>query len=183
VPLTILVAFCAGRTALRTTADDPAQIEIAQLWVDPHDLEARDLFHGSGGPALAPNSSMPYELMAIDDSGYSPGYDVRDQQGTQWSVKLGIEAQPEIVASRVLWAVGYHQPPTYLLTNWELVGKQAGTQALARFRVWTCKLMARISDQQWRDAFRAAGYQDAEQRRYITKLKSKIQEGVALAGS
>ena len=42
--------------------------------------------------------------------------------------------------------------------------------------------MARISDQQWRDAFRAAGYEDAEQRRYTTKLKSKIQEGLALAG-
>jgi hypothetical protein len=41
--------------------------------------------------------------------------------------------------------------------------------------------MARISDRQWRDAFRAAGYAGAEQQRFITKLKSKIGEGLALA--
>lgn len=49
--------------------------------------------------------------------------------------------------------------------------------------VWTCRLMARISDRQWRDAFRAAGYADTEQQRFITKLKSKIDEGLALAGA
>ena len=132
--LTLLVASCAGRPALRTTGDDPSRIDVGQLWIEPRDLESRDLFHGSGGPALAPNPSTPYELIAVDNSGYSPGYDVRDQQATRWSVKLGIEAQPEVVASRVLWAIGYRQPPTYLLTKWELVGKQAGTQELARFR-------------------------------------------------
>jgi hypothetical protein len=250
--------------------------------------------------------------VAVDDSGYSAGYDVRDPQGTDWSVKLGIEAQPELVASRVLWAVGYHQPLVYVLTHWTLAGTHQSSQGLARFRreppnhkvgadwswyqnpfvttqafrglvvaslilnnwdwktsnnkiydvgdgdrmrrmyvirdlgaslgktsfprllkwtpframaqgsrndivdfeeqgfikgvedgrvkfdyrgihtplvnmltvddvVWTCKLMARISDRQWRDAFRAAGYEEAEQQRYIAKLKSKISEGLALA--
>jgi hypothetical protein len=46
--------------------------------------------------------------------------------------------------------------------------------------VWTCRLMARISDRQWRDLFRAAGYSDEYQKRYIAKLKSKIKEGLAL---
>jgi hypothetical protein len=45
---------------------------------------------------------------------------------------------------------------------------------------WTCRLLARISDKQWRDAFRAGGYDDTEQRRYIAKLESKIAEGLAL---
>jgi hypothetical protein len=49
--------------------------------------------------------------------------------------------------------------------------------------VWTCRLMARISDQQWRDAFRAAGYADAEQQRFITKLKSKEDRRGAGAGA
>jgi hypothetical protein len=43
--------------------------------------------------------------------------------------------------------------------------------------------MARISDRQWRDAFRAARYADAEQQRFIRKLKSKIDEGLALASA
>ena len=48
--------------------------------------------------------------------------------------------------------------------------------------VWTCRLMARISDEQWRDAFRAGGFAPGEQQRYVEKLKSKIRDGLALAG-
>jgi hypothetical protein len=311
LPLAVLVASCAGRTP-KTTAADPARIDVSQLWVDPRDIETRDLFHGAGGAALAPNPSIAYQLVAVDDSGYSPGYEVRDRQGTEWSVKLGIEAQPEIVASRVLWAIGFHQPPTYLLTDWQLEDKQGGPQAVARFRresedrkvvsdwswyenpfvttkpfrglvvanlilnnwdlktsnnkvytiaargkeprrlyvvrdlgaslgkttfpailqwtpframaqgsrndiddfeqqgfvkgvegqrvkfhyrgtngalvetltvddvVWTCRMMARLSDRQWADAFRAAGYDRAVGQRYAAKLKTKIREGLAL---
>jgi hypothetical protein len=49
--------------------------------------------------------------------------------------------------------------------------------------VWTCRLMARLSDQQWNDAFRAAGYDAAHRQRYITKLKSKVRQGLDLAGT
>ena len=313
VSIAVLVSACAGRTSVRATVDDSGPVDVGQLWVEPRDLESRDLFYGVGGASLAPDRSAVYELVAVDNSGYSAGYDVRDPQGTHWSVKLGIEAQPELVASRVLWAVGYHQPLVYVLTHWTLAEQQQqSSHGLARFRreppnhkvgadwswyqnpfvttqafrglvvaslilnnwdwktsnnkiydvvegdrtrrmfvvrdlgaslgktsfpsllkwtpframaqgsrndivdfeeqgfikgvedgrvqfdyrgihtplvnmltvedvVWTCKLMARISDQQWRDAFRAAGYEEAEQRRYIAKLKSKISEGLALA--
>jgi hypothetical protein len=50
-------------------------------------------------------------------------------------VKLGNEAQPEIVASRVLWAIGYHQPDTYYVSNWQLSGGPGGQQQGARFRL------------------------------------------------
>jgi hypothetical protein len=49
--------------------------------------------------------------------------------------------------------------------------------------VQACRSMARISETQWRDAFRAGGYSETEQQRYISKMKEKIQEGLALAGS
>ena len=48
--------------------------------------------------------------------------------------------------------------------------------------VWTSRLMSRVSDDQWRDAFRAGGFTASQQQRYIAKLKSKIREGLALAG-
>jgi hypothetical protein len=48
--------------------------------------------------------------------------------------------------------------------------------------VWTCRLMARVSDEQWHDAFRAGGFAPGDQQRYIEKLKSKIRDGLALAG-
>jgi hypothetical protein len=40
--------------------------------------------------------------------------------------------------------------------------------------------MARLSDAQWHHAFRAAGYSDDEGRRYVARIKSKIDEGLKL---
>ena len=80
-----------------------------------------------GGPAT-------FTFVAADQSGYSAGYDVRDANGLEWSVKLGPEAQPEVAVSRILWALGYHQPPTYYLTSWTMTGAQSGPQQPGRFR-------------------------------------------------
>lgn len=286
---------------------------LAELWREPTDLATRDLFHGAGGRPLVP-SQGPYELIEIDKSGASPGYDVRDSRGRTWSVKLGVEAQPEVVTSRILWAIGFHQDPVYFVTDWRF---QPGTDAptpAARFRleresrdvvgdwswrqnpfvgtlpfsalivtnvllnnwdwktnnnkiyavldsgegvrreyvvrdlgaalggtrtypvwlqwtrmrgvrqgtkndlaafesqgfiasvkgervsfdyrgihgdlldtvttkdvIWTCRLLGRVSDAQWDDAFRAGGYPSAERVRFIAHIKRKIAEGLALA--
>ncbi len=53
----------------------------------------------------------------------------------RWDVKLGPEAQSEVVTSRVLWALGYHQPATYYIANWQLAGGPGGAQQGARFRL------------------------------------------------
>ena len=47
--------------------------------------------------------------------------------------------------------------------------------------VWAAERMASLSDAQWDDVFRAAGYPEDQRRRYITKIKSKIAEGLKLA--
>ena len=49
--------------------------------------------------------------------------------------------------------------------------------------IWACRLMARVSDAQWTDVFRAAGYPEDTRQRYVTKLKAKIAEGLALERS
>jgi hypothetical protein len=230
-----------------------------------------------------------------------------------WSVKLGPEAQTEVVASRVLWAIGYHQPPAYYLDQWTMRGGPPGEQPPGRFRPelpshrpiadwswyenpfvdsrpfrglvvanlllnnwdwktsnnkiyqllepaggpsrwfvvrdlgaslgktsyptilkwfrlrgfgqgtrndiagfeeqgfirsvdenarvtfdyrgiyrdvidtvtaedvrWTCALLARLSDRQWADAFSAAGYSPELTARYVTKIKAKIAQGLAI---
>jgi hypothetical protein len=48
---------------------------------------------------------------------------------------------------------------------------------------WICGLFNRLSDQQWRDAFRAAGYPEDLGERFIRKIKSKVSQGAALANS
>src|SRR6185436_6968815 len=66
---------------------------------------------------------------------YSHGYTVKDRRGITWIAKLGAEAQPEVVASRLIWAAGYHQQPVYYLPQWQLDehGKRT-PQPGARFR-------------------------------------------------
>jgi hypothetical protein len=103
------------------------------LWQEPVDLERRNLLHGAGGEALQPRDRK-FDFVAEDRTGWSPGFDVRDAAGVAWSVKLGPEAQTEVVASRVLWAIGYHQPPTYYLDDWTMHGGPSGEQPPGRFR-------------------------------------------------
>jgi len=135
VTVMLLPTACVFRTAPRISTQTGIPPDLSQLWIEPGDLETRDLFHGPGGAERAPDPSVPYQLVAIDDSGYSPGYDVRDPRGVEWSVKLGIEAQPEVVTSRVLWAIGYHQPPTYLLIDWQLTRNKVEKPGAGRFRL------------------------------------------------
>jgi hypothetical protein len=125
-----------SREAPRPTAGaEEAARRLPELWTDRGDIAALDLFHGAGGRALAPRAGQPWRFVSKDDKGFSPGWDVKDERGLEWSVKQGPEAQSEVVASRILWALGYHQPPTYYVAEWSLAdGPQPGPQAPGRFR-------------------------------------------------
>ncbi len=297
---------------VEVTPDRPAS--IAELWQEP--TAPRDLFHGPGGEALLPKQTA-FEFVAEDTSGYSPGFDVRDDEQVEWSVKIGPEAQSEVASSRILWAIGFHQAPTYYVAQWSLTGARAGAQEPGRFRPelrgrtvvgdwpwhenpfvgtrefgglivanlvlnswdwktsnnkvyeldtpvngvsrwfvvrdlgaslgkfsyptilkwfrlrgfgqgtrnnladfeqqgfiksidrdrgevefdyrgiyrdvigivtpddvrWACERLSRLSDAQWRDAFRAAGYSDADGARFTTKIKEKIAQGLQLTAA
>jgi hypothetical protein len=300
---------CGGRT-VRTTAADPTRVDLSQLWNEPTDLETRDLFAGPTAGMAAPDTSKPLTFLEADKGGFSPGYELRDANGVTWNVKLGPEAQTEVVTSRILWAIGYHQVPTYYVSTWTMSGGPGGNPGAGRFRpeladrkvvgewswsendfvhtppfkglvvanlilnnwdwktsnnriyevttpngpvrqyivrdlgaslgktsapvfsrwlgtgvaqgnrndledferqgfiegvvgdrvefdykgiygdivkivtprdvAWTARLLSRLSDAQWTDAFRAAGYSPDQSARYIAKLKSKVAEGLAL---
>jgi hypothetical protein len=297
---TWFLAGCAFHA--RTTLNrPPTPAEMSQLWDGSADLKTRNLYLGPGGDALRPQSES-FTFLKKDTSGASPGFEVRDASGREWDVKLGPEAAVEVVASRLVWAAGYHQPATYFLPSWKLVGgPDAGPQPAGRFRpegaglenidnwawsknpfvgtrqlrglfvlmvlinnfdlktqqnviyraerpprtryvvrdlgaslgktrwfvpgskgviedfeeerfvrtvqdgrvqfyyrggwrephlddrievddvVWICNRLAALDDRQWRDAFRAGGYSDAESERFIARLKEKIAEGRRLA--
>ena len=301
LPLALLFLLTGCATAMHSTATQPLTAQqIAELWIDPGDIASRDLFSGPGGSEGAPDPKATYKVTAVDATGYSTGYDVIDPQGREWKVKLGNEVQPEIVSSRILWAMGFHQPPTYyvnqlsldggkpehqgrsarlraeegyktegpwswnvnpyvgtqpfkgllvanlIVNNWDLKASNNRIYLLAEgapaprrrfvvqdlgaslgrtrwpvgnrndpdafdsqklidkvtngvvdfdyharhdelFRditpadvVWTCRLLSRMTDEQWNAVFRAANYSDALAKRFIAKLKSKIEEGLAL---
>ena len=45
---------------------------------------------------------------------------------------------------------------------------------------WASDLLGRLTDRQWSDAFRAAGYEPAVANRFIAKLREKIEQGQTL---
>lgn len=296
-------AACA-RPALRTPDQaprEPAGASLASLWQAPPNLSRRNLYWGAGRAGRAPAAGAEYTVLRRDETGYSKGYDVVGPDGRHWDIKIGREAQPEVALSRILWAIGYHQPETYYATGWKLAGTHEDEGAPARFRlqsdhessgewawlenpfgasqalhglvainillgnwdfktsnnriyrmsagpeprqrfvvqdlgaslgkprvfpipigtrndiddfeetslikevqgtdvvldyrgrhgdilerlqaadvVWACALMNRLSDAQLADAFRAAGYDAPVRRRFVSKIRAKIREGLAL---
>lgn len=123
-------------------------VRMAQLWVDPVDLEQRDLLLGTGGSKNVPDPNDRYEFKEEKAVGTQPGYDVKDSKGREWSVKLGEEARPEVAVSRIVWAIGYHQPSVYYLPRWTLVrdGKRI-PQGGSRFRLDDTK---KLEEWSWR---------------------------------
>jgi hypothetical protein len=299
--LGLIVIGCGGAIAIRAPERPPSPDQIKELWIDPGN-QPRDLFWGVGGQKYAPAPDAVYTFEARDDVGFSSSYDVRDPQGGEWSAKIGPESQSEVVLSRILWGLGYHQPPVYYLPSWKLardghvrIESEArfrpklpqlerlkedwwwqqnpfvGTRELSGLLVvlmmfnstdlkndnnsiyklkepwdgadrwfvvrdlgaslgetgkvfpqrnwldgfekhgfltaidgdkvefdyvgshqellsmihppdvqWAAQRMQRITDAQWRDAFRAANYADADAERFIRRLKQKIDDGLAL---
>jgi len=90
------------------------------LWVEPTDLQSRDLFYGSGGKEHEPGG--PFTFVKEDLDGTNPKFDVKDSQGNKWKVKLGEETGPETVASRLVWAVGYFTNEDYFLPEIQVEG-------------------------------------------------------------
>lgn len=279
----------------------------ASLWQRPTDLASRDLYYGPWGSANAPDPDAIYTLVERKHSGVNPGMDVVDAQGREWSVKqehpsgLDAEGPAEVALSRLLSAIGYHQPPVYYLPSFTLkddwgthtepggrfrleeetldsvgswrweenpfvgtkpyqgllvvlmmfnstdlknsnntlyerrngdrverwyvardIGSALGDtnrfaprkndpdtferhpfilgvrnghvefamngwyQPLVRDRItpddvaWAADLLGRLSEQQWRDAFRAGNYEPQVANRFIRKLREKIQQGQAI---
>jgi len=128
-----LVAAC--HTAKSIQKVDPPQgpVTVSALWTSPDDIATRDLFGGAGGTQSAPHSDS-FEYLN-GESLSSWGYDVKEPDGRKWSVKFGEEVRAEIAVSRLLWAIGYYQPPTYLVEKWTLTRKHSGPKAPGRFRL------------------------------------------------
>ena len=299
--LALTTFACGGAIEIKPPEHPPSSDAIKQLWVDPG-REARDLFWGIGGQKYAPDPDAAYTYKERDATGFSTKYEVEGPHDVEWSVKVGPEAQTEVVMSRILWGLGYHQQPIYYLPSWTLDRDGVKTtESEARFRPklkefhrldeywwwqqnplvgthelngllvvllmfnstdlkndnnsiykfdepaegathwfvvrdlgaalgetgkmyprrnclecfeqhgfitaingdrvefdyagrhqelmsmirpsdvqWAGQLMTRLTDKQWRDAFRAGNYSEADADRYIRKLKQKIDDAIAL---
>jgi hypothetical protein len=112
-----LPAVCASK---KTAPESPGRGENtalgpALLWRNPENIASRDLFYGPGGEKHQPHP--PFTFVKEDLDGTNPKFDVRDADGVKWKVKLGEEARPETVATRLVWAAGYFVDEDYFLPD------------------------------------------------------------------
>jgi hypothetical protein len=119
--LALLIALAAGLAAqaaaqqksVKSAAPAAAPAGRPVAYRDPGDISKLDLLNGPASPELAP--AAPFTFVAEDTAGTSPKITVRDARGVVWSVKTGVEAQTETVATRLLWALGYFAEEAYYL--------------------------------------------------------------------
>ena len=111
--LLIFVLPAAAQDRLTAKNTTVAVVPHSVIWADPGYISSKNLFYGSGGKENLPRPPLTFEKE--DVKGSNPKFDARDQNGTKWKVKLGVEARPETAASRLLWAVGYLTEDDYLV--------------------------------------------------------------------
>ena len=143
--------------ALTLGAVPPPAEPLTTLWEEPTNISSRNLFTGPWGVEYAPHPLATFKLTAFKSHGINPGVVVVDTLGREWHVKqhannnAGDEGPVEVVLSRVLSAVGYHQPPVYYLNAFTLSAED-GTRVLpgGRFRLQDPSLKE-IGSWSWQD--------------------------------
>jgi len=113
----LLLLPCAADPKKDAVAEKSNDNKDAVLWRDPGDISSRDLFYGSGGKDHQPVG--PFVFLKEDLDGTNPKFSARDKNDVKWKVKMGNEARPETVASRIVWAVGYFTDEDYYLASGE----------------------------------------------------------------
>jgi hypothetical protein len=116
-------AIAQKRYVAPAAAGEITQPVLTELWREPKDIRSENLFYGPGGKEHEPKG--PFTFLKEDLDGTNPKYDVRDEEGVKWKIKLGAEARPETVASRFVWAIGFHADEDYFLPEVRVTGLPA----------------------------------------------------------
>jgi hypothetical protein len=91
-----------------------------QIWQDRGDIALLDLVAGSGGKDRVPGTHFMF--IKESTSGTSPKFEIEDENGTKWKVKLGEEVRSETAATRLVWAAGYFVDEDYYLPEIRVQG-------------------------------------------------------------
>jgi hypothetical protein len=118
----LTLAMCLP-VAASANAEMIAGAKTIELWKEPKDISARNLYYGPGGKAHQPHGNFVFVKEDLD--GTNPKFVVRDQDGVKWKVKMGNEARPETVATRIAWAVGYYTNEDYFVPRLLVTGMPA----------------------------------------------------------
>ena len=111
--LTILSgAMARAQDPVTKAIEAKEQIPVV-IWHETVDVPQLDLIYGAGGKEDAPTPDARYKFKKEDENGTSPKFDVEDDKGVHWRVKLGPEPRAETAATRLLFAAGYFVDEDY----------------------------------------------------------------------
>ncbi len=153
IPWSLLIAISFLLLIAQSQEKQPNQKAVAplgtpMLWREPSDIASRNLHLGPGGEAMKPDLNK-LTFIEEKESGSSAKFRVHDGSGREWIVKIGGEAQAEVAASRIVWAVGYYTDVSYLVPRVEITGK--GSFENARFEARS-KGIKRLDEWLWDDS-------------------------------
>jgi len=114
--LNALCIGCALAFAFPARAyQSPDLAPSAPLWRERGDVTSLNLLYGAGGKEHQPAGTFIF--VKEDKQGTSAKFEVIDDQGVRWKVKLGEETKSETAASRLVWAAGYFTDEDYYLSE------------------------------------------------------------------
>jgi hypothetical protein len=94
----------------------------AVIWHPTIDVNQLNLFYGVGAKEEAPRPDAKYKFKKEDMDGTSAKFDVEDDKGIKWRVKLGQEPRAETAATRLLFAAGYFVDEDYYVDELHVEG-------------------------------------------------------------
>jgi hypothetical protein len=116
----VFAGFAALILALPVFAQQGGTASV--LWRDRGDVTALNLLEGPGGKSRAPGTS--FKFISESKSGTSPKFELEDENGARWKVKLGPEVRGETAAARLVWAAGYFTDEDYYRPEIRVQGLQ-----------------------------------------------------------
>jgi hypothetical protein len=111
-------AAIAGMMAMPAFAQQTPSTGV--IWQDRGDAAALDLSTGPSGAGREPGTRLAF--IKESSGGTSPKFEVQDERGITWKVKLGEEAKSETAAARLLWAAGYIVDEDYYRSTMQVAG-------------------------------------------------------------
>jgi hypothetical protein len=94
----------------------------AVIWHPTIDVNQLNLFYGAGSKEDGRRPDAKYKFKKEDMNGTSPKFDVEDDHGIKWRVKLGQEPRAETAATRLLFAAGYFVDEDYYVDELHVEG-------------------------------------------------------------
>ena len=122
----------------------PEKAGTPVMW-EKVNIKKRDLVLGPGGRQMQPDISK-ITFIKAEKTGYSQKYKIKDGKGRTWVGKVGLEAQSETAAVRLLWAIGYKTEINYLVPKLTIPGAGEFTNVRLEARPDSVK---RLDQWQW----------------------------------